>query len=546
MVSPASNTETALGGERWYSRLGGTPRRGAVIAGVVAFLFYFVGSWTPSYSNDESITATSVIRNFGEVLKILPNDAALEPYYLALNLWTHVSTAAVWLRLPSVIAMALATALLYRLLCELVDRRLAVFATVAMILMPATTNYAHEIRPYALGIGASVGAVLAWYFFISGSKWQAGVWYGTGVATAALMHAYTLLLVAALLSVALVCYRGKADVLKRTLVPPVVAVVMLSPYLFAVATHAKGAPSRRDLSLDGVVQTALITGVGRQFSALASLTSALFLLLALGGFIAAVVIREQRLRSAAVLGFSWAVIFPVVLTLLQAVTGAPGLVARYWAFSIPGIAIGAGLALYVIAAKVKPTVAVIVAVLLAVLVAPTQLELRSQDGHFGMRWTLLPEVVNLPALQSYPLVLPAWLYESTLANANGQIPTTRFPFWEDLRAEGRVYQREILANDPRIAQLPSHVPGVILYSYGGATTKKPPSAAAFSAPEQQAIIERFPDMAVSCSYFGDALAVFVKTDDPMPDPQQVSDQIAALSPSNIHCAPKSPQSGEEP
>lgn len=523
------------------ARMTESSRREASIVGVLAFVFYSIGSWIPAYSNDESITATSVNRTFAEVLKILPNDAALEPYYLVLNLWASVSMAPGWLRLPSVVAMALAAALLYRLVVALVDRRLAIFTVAAMVIMPATTNYAHEIRPYAIGICASVGAALAWHFFLGGASRWAGFWYAFAIAVASLMHAYTLLLVAALLVTGAVCDRGRlSTVARRTLVPPVVALILLSPYLVFVATHAKGAPSRREFGLDGVLQTALITAVGRQFSALASATSALFLVLAAFGFLAALAMRQRDLRTPAVLGLAWAAIFPVCLILLQVVTGAPGLVARYWAFSIPGIALGVGLTLYWLASKVRVAAAIALLVVLTLLSLPTQIELRTPDGHFGQRWSLLPEVVNLPALAPYPLVLPAWLYESTLANADTQIPTSRFPFWEDLRPEGRVYQHELSAGDPRIGELAANVPGVILYSYGSAADGKPPQAGAFSTPEQQALIGRFPDMSVSCSYFGDALAVFVRTSDPMPDPLEVADQIESISPANIECGTPQP------
>ncbi|MFG3045929.1 glycosyltransferase family 39 protein [Streptomyces sp. NPDC048241] len=130
---------------------------------------------------DESVTYQVAHRPLGDLLALLDRiDAVHGLYYLLLHavfaLWDGGLPA---LRLPSVLATALAAAGVGALGTRLAGPRTGVLAGVLFALFPATQQYAQEGRSYAL---VTAGVVWATYLFLRGLGSTArGWWVGYGV-----------------------------------------------------------------------------------------------------------------------------------------------------------------------------------------------------------------------------------------------------------------------------------------------------------------------------------------------------------------------------
>ncbi|MFJ8729864.1 glycosyltransferase family 39 protein [Streptomyces bauhiniae] len=155
---------------------------------VPAVLATALGLWGltrhDSMWRDESVTYQAAHRPLGQLLALLGHiDAVHGLYYLLMHavfaLWDGGLVA---LRLPSVLATALAAAGVGALGTRLAGPRTGVLAGVLFALFPATQQYAQEGRSYAL---VSAGVVWATYLFLRGLGSTArGWWVGYGVVLA--------------------------------------------------------------------------------------------------------------------------------------------------------------------------------------------------------------------------------------------------------------------------------------------------------------------------------------------------------------------------
>ncbi|MFK4110306.1 glycosyltransferase family 39 protein [Streptomyces sp. NPDC002176] len=148
---------------------------------------------------DESVTYQVAHRPLGELLALLGRiDAVHGLYYLLMHgvfaLWDGGLPA---LRLPSVLATALAAAGVGALGTRLAGPRTGVLAGTLFALLPATQQYAQEGRSYAL---VTAGVVWATYLFLRGLGSTArGWWVGYGVllAVACWLHEFAALVLCA-------------------------------------------------------------------------------------------------------------------------------------------------------------------------------------------------------------------------------------------------------------------------------------------------------------------------------------------------------------
>ncbi|MFD4541838.1 glycosyltransferase family 39 protein [Streptomyces bauhiniae] len=160
-------------------------RRATAPVLVPALLATVLGLWGltrhDSMWRDESVTYQAAHRPLGQLLTLLGHiDAVHGLYYLLMHgvfaLWDGGLVA---LRLPSVLATALAAAGVGALGSRLAGPRTGVLAGVVFALFPATQQYAQEGRSYAL---VTAGAVWATYLFLRGlGSAGRGWWVGYGV-----------------------------------------------------------------------------------------------------------------------------------------------------------------------------------------------------------------------------------------------------------------------------------------------------------------------------------------------------------------------------
>ncbi|MEU7620006.1 glycosyltransferase family 39 protein, partial [Micromonospora rifamycinica] len=148
---------------------------------------------------DELATWSAATRPVGDLLRLTRTvDAATGPYYLSVHAWTGLSgDSEVALRLPSVLAMAGAAGLTAVLGRRLFGSAAGLLAGLLLAVLPGTSRYAQEARPYAL---VTLLAVLATVLLVRAldrpGRWRwAG--YAAAVAGLGLAHLLALGLVAA-------------------------------------------------------------------------------------------------------------------------------------------------------------------------------------------------------------------------------------------------------------------------------------------------------------------------------------------------------------
>ncbi|MGW4499394.1 glycosyltransferase family 39 protein [Micromonospora sp. NPDC004336] len=148
---------------------------------------------------DELATWSAATRPVGDLLRLTGTiDAATGPYYLLMHAWVALAGDSVTaLRLPAALAMAAAAGLTALLGQRLVDARAGLLAGLLLAVLPGTSRYGQEARPYAL---ATLLAVLATLLLVEALRrpgWARWAAYAAAVAGLGLTHLIALTLLAA-------------------------------------------------------------------------------------------------------------------------------------------------------------------------------------------------------------------------------------------------------------------------------------------------------------------------------------------------------------
>ncbi|MBG6069822.1 glycosyltransferase family 39 protein [Micromonospora ureilytica] len=323
---------------------------------------------------DELATWSAATRSPGDLARLAGTiDAATGPYYLLMHVWTAVvGDSTIALRVPAVLAMTVAAGLLAVLGARLVDRRGGLFAGLLFAVLPGTSRYGQEARPYAL---ATMLAVLATVLLVTALRrpsWARWAGYAAAVAALGLIHLIALTVLAAHALVVLIAWwRGPAAAgvatrahvdaerdrrVWRWLVAVVPVALLAGPLLVKARTQQSRQLNWVHLArLDDL--TALPGGVAQSS--------------VVGGLLVGVAaLGAARLGRRALLPVS-AVLLPVLL-LFAAGTVVPLWVPRYLVFVVPFACLLAGAALAAVAAPA----ALVVVVLAGLLGLPDQAALR--------------------------------------------------------------------------------------------------------------------------------------------------------------------------
>jgi mannosyltransferase len=372
----------------------------------------------PVFWVDEYLTQVAIAQPWPDLMQqIVTSDPGPGPYYLAMKIWSAVSSAPGWMRLPSVVAAAGAVVLFAVLVRRLTDTMTAALAAAVLLVLPNVSRYAQEHRPYAFALLFSVLAVTLWHISVTRDRsagarsrwWSAG--FAVAVAGMGLAHLYTLTLLPAL-TVAVVA--GPAEDrrrrLERTMVPAALAVLAISPHIWLNLAHPTGSPTDPPLSAGSMLY---VVGQMMPRELAASLA-----VLALVGF--AVGMRRARLRPAVTLAVVWVLVPVVLLLVAKATADLPVTRVRYLVFVMPGVAWLVALGLRHLA-RLSPAVTIFLVIALAVIGLPRQIDIRQVDGHhtdqalgpllrgaraLGMPVvTANPQAVRLVNAATYPEVL---------------------------------------------------------------------------------------------------------------------------------------------
>ncbi|MEH0819522.1 MULTISPECIES: glycosyltransferase family 39 protein [unclassified Micromonospora] len=162
---------------------------------------------------DELATWSAATRPLGDLLRLAGTvDAATGPYYVLMHGWVRLfGDSATALRLPSALAMAGAAGLTAVLARWLLGTRAGLLAGLLFAVLPGTSRYAQEARPYAL---ASLFAVLAGVLLVAALRrpsWARWAGYSAAVTALGLTHLLAFTVLAAHAVVVLVAWwRGPA------------------------------------------------------------------------------------------------------------------------------------------------------------------------------------------------------------------------------------------------------------------------------------------------------------------------------------------------
>jgi len=380
----------------------------AALLGLFGFLVSVAGSWIPSYWGDEAASVMSAERSLPSLFGMLGNiDAVHGTYYLLLHGWidafgaTELST-----RLPSALAIGLATAGTAVLARMLMDTRVAVLAGLVFAVLPRVTYMGAEARSTALATMLAVWTVVLLVHTVrsgnSSPLVRAGLWSGYAllVACGAYVFLYTILLIPVHALVAAVLSRRR-----RSGTVAVWAGAAVGGLVLAAPVFYWGIGEREQISFlarrpaVGVIDAAVQQWFGTP--ALAAVAWALILLGALVTFVPRLRTAGQARRAGLLVVLTWAVL-PSAALLLGTWLIAPMYSLRYLSICAPAAAV----AVAVGAATLRPKWTQAVAVLLiGALALPGYLAQRTDFAKDnGSDWRQVSDILRAEARQGDAVV----------------------------------------------------------------------------------------------------------------------------------------------
>ncbi|MGP4001859.1 glycosyltransferase family 39 protein [Streptomyces sp. 8N706] len=203
---------------------------------------------------DEAATWTAARRTPAELWHLLQNlDAVHGLYYLLMHVVLELRADEVMLRLPSVLAMSCAAAVVAGIGARLAGPRVGLMAGMLFAVVPVVSLYAQEGRSYALVVA---GAVTATYLLVRGCASGNPRWwllYALVTAVTVLLHAFVLLLLAAH-AVVLLAARSTARTWRYWGVSAAVTVVVLAPVLWMARDQTEAISWITEPGWDAVVR----------------------------------------------------------------------------------------------------------------------------------------------------------------------------------------------------------------------------------------------------------------------------------------------------
>ena len=314
-------------------------------------------SW-PGYWGDELATWGFAATPWDRALPVLGTfDAVIGPYYVLIHGWSEIfGTSEFALRVPSVLAMTAAAGLVAATGTRLAGPRTGLIAGLIFTLIPATSRYAQEARPYAMTVFAATLATYLLIRVLDRPGLPRYLAYTLSLWLLGLMHVVALLLVAAH---GLVILSMRRKFFRGWLVTAVAGALPAVPLLVVGNTQKNQISWVPDADLARVAQ----------------LPEALFGFTVLGGAVLALGLMSLGLDRRSIVFTTWALVPAVGLFLAAQFT--PLWLPRYLLFTIPAWALLAALSL----GRATVFRALAAVGLLALIALPTHIAIRKPDGH---------------------------------------------------------------------------------------------------------------------------------------------------------------------
>jgi mannosyltransferase len=239
------STDPAPSGEQAGGKSGWAAIAARYVPAVIAAAtMTWFGVWDlargSAMGNDEVVSRFAALLPLPRLFHLLRHiDAVHGLYYLLLHFWMAVGTSPAVMRIPSVIAMAVAAGLLAILAQRLTGSGWAgLFAGLIMATTPYISYYAQTARSYALVYACVVGATLALVHALQAEKAAAAdspptrwwLVYGALVTLAAYLNEMALLMLAAHAVTVLLARYGYRSI-KRWFATALISFVIVVPLL---------------------------------------------------------------------------------------------------------------------------------------------------------------------------------------------------------------------------------------------------------------------------------------------------------------------------
>jgi mannosyltransferase len=350
---------------RVAKRVDHTPTRALVrrsahwaVPAAVTAVIATIGLGRPGLWTDEMATWGMATTPWSEFWPVLRNvDAVLAPYDVFMHAWVSVfGDSVIALRAPSLLAMVGSAAMIGVLMRRLMGRSAAIVGGLVFAILPSTSRFAAEARPFALC--TFVACVAAWLLLRATERPSRTAWmaYGLSMVVLGWLHVVALLLLAAH-AWTVVSWRRAAW--WRFLAAATVACASCLPLLVF------GAWQRH--------QVAYIPRVG--FDTARPYAQVLFGGVGIAVVVVVLALFSLPLRFPEALFTSWAIVPPVALVLVS--LALPMFLPRYLVFTTPAWAVLAGVALV----RLRLSLVCLGIAVLAVLGLPSQLQQRTPGGH---------------------------------------------------------------------------------------------------------------------------------------------------------------------
>lgn len=342
----------ASGGARGLGQLA-VVAAALLMAGISVVRAYQPGLWA-----DELATWGMTTVAWEDMWRLVNStDMAIGPYYYLIRGWTQlVGDSDFALRAPSILAMVGAAAVIAAIGTRLTSARVGMLAGAIFAVLPITSRYAQEARPYALVVFAAALSTLLLLRAVS----RPGFWrfaaYFLAVAILGLLHTVALLMLVPHLVLVLARHR---NAFWGWLVATVLAVAPAGGLLY--------------LAFDQRTQVAWLEAPTAQM--LSVFPRELFGTSLIGGAIFVLAGLAVSFRMPGLVYSAWALI-PVAL-LFAASQWTSLWLPRYLLFTVPAWALLAALVL----GRAPLVRGVLIVVAIAFLGVPAQLQMRASDGH---------------------------------------------------------------------------------------------------------------------------------------------------------------------
>jgi mannosyltransferase len=373
-----------------------------MLLGLLGFLISFAGSWQPSFWGDEAASVMSVERSLPSLFRMLGHvDAVHGTYYVFLHFWIDVFGASeLSARLPSAIAIGLATAGTAVLARGLINARVAVIAALVFAVLPRVTFMGTEARSTAAATAIGVWLTILLVQALRTRSTHAGIRFGLWAGYAVVLAAGTcvfldLALILAAHALAVVLFTTPPErrrTAARWAASTLAGLALSSPVIYWSVSQSQQIAFIGRRPQAGVFDVAVIQWFGTLPFAIVAWAMMVLAVVTVIGNRRGAPTSAHATRSVLAVMFAWMLV-PTVVLLIGTHVITPMYAHRYLSFCTPAVAIVIAVGIACFRMRWLQVAAVL---LLAALAVPSYLVQREEFGK-GSDWRVAAEAVQAKA-----------------------------------------------------------------------------------------------------------------------------------------------------